>query len=36
MLEDGRYFNDLTDEERTGLDEAGEREFTDFIVSHLF
>lgn len=36
MLENGRYFNDLTDEERTGLDEAGEREFTDFIVSHLF
>ena len=36
MLEDGRYFNDLTDEERTGLDEAGKREFTDFIVSHLF
>lgn len=36
MLEDGRYFNDLTDEERTGLDEVGEREFTDYIVSHLF
>lgn len=36
MLEDGRYFNDLSDEERTALDEAGEAEFTNWIVSNLF
>lgn len=36
LLEDGRYFNDLSDEERTALDNAGEKAFTDFIVSHLF
>lgn len=35
MLEDGRYFNDLSDEERTALDKAGEEEFTEFIVSKL-
>lgn len=35
LLEDGRYFNELSDEERTALDKAGEEEFTDFIVSHL-
>lgn len=35
LLEDGRYFNDLSDEERTALDKAGEEEFTDFIVRHL-
>lgn len=32
---DGRYFNDLTDEERTAHDQAGERQFTDFIISNL-
>lgn len=34
-LEDGRYFNELSDEERTALDKAGEDAFTEFIVSHL-
>lgn len=36
ILEDGRYFNDLSDEERTALDEAGETEFTNWIISNLF
>lgn len=35
LVEDGRFFNDLTDEERVELDKKGEQEFTDFIVSHL-
>lgn len=35
LLEDGRYFNELSDEERTALDKAGEEAFTEFIVSHL-
>lgn len=35
LLEDGRYFNDLTDEERTALDADGEKQFTDFIVNSL-
>lgn len=35
QLEDGRYFNELSDEERTALDQAGEAEFTDFIIRHL-
>lgn len=35
LLEDGRYFNELSDEERTALDRAGENAFTEFIVSHL-
>lgn len=32
---DGRYFNDLTDEERTAYDQQGERQFTEFIVRNL-
>lgn len=35
LLEDGRYFNELSDKERTALDKAGEDAFTEFIVSHL-
>lgn len=35
QLEDGRYFNELSDEERTAFDRAGEEAFTEFIVSHL-
>lgn len=35
QLEDGRYFNELSDEERTALDRAGEEAFTEFIVTHL-
>ena len=35
LTEDGRYFNSLTDEERTARDAAGEREFTEFIVKNL-
>lgn len=33
---DGRYYNELSDEERTALEAKGEKEFTDFILSHLF
>lgn len=35
ILSDGRFFNDLSDEERTALDKAGEEAFTNFIVRHL-
>lgn len=35
ITENGRFFNDLTDEERTHRDKAGEEKFTDFILSHL-
>ncbi len=35
LLVDGRYFNDLTDEERVSQDRKGEQEFTDFIINHL-
>ena len=35
LLEDGRYINDLSDEERTALGKAGEDAFTEFIVNHL-
>lgn len=35
QLEDGRFFNDLSDEERTQREKAEEQKFTDFIVSHL-
>lgn len=35
QLEDGRYFNDLSDEERTALDAVNEKKFTDFIINHL-
>lgn len=35
MTEDGSYFNDLTDEQRTARDAAGERQFTHFIVENL-
>lgn len=35
LLDDGRYFNDLTDEERIALDKKGEEDFTNFIVSNL-
>lgn len=32
---DGRYFNDLTDEERTAYDQQGELAFTEFVVNNL-
>lgn len=32
---DGRYFNDLSDEERTAYDRQGEQQFTEFVVSNL-
>lgn len=32
---DGRYFNDLSDEERTAYDQQGEQQFTSFVVSNL-
>ncbi len=32
---DGRYFNDLSDEERTDYDGQGEQQFTEFVVSNL-
>ena len=35
QLEDGRFSNDLSDEERTQQEQAEEQKFTDFIVSHL-
>ncbi len=35
QIDDGRYFNELSDEERTDLDKAGEQGFTDFIVKNL-
>ena len=35
QVEDGRYFNDLTDAERAALTADEEARFTDFIVSHL-
>ena len=35
ILEDGRYFNELSDEERTNLDKAGEADFTEFIINNL-
>ena len=35
LVEDGRYFNDLSDEERVALDKKGEQEFTDFIVCNV-
>lgn len=35
QLEDGRFSNELSDEERTQREKAEEQKFTDFIVSHL-
>lgn len=35
QVEDGRYFNDLTDAERAALTADEEARFTQFIVSHL-
>lgn len=35
QLEDGRYFNDLTDAERAALTAKEEARFTEFVVSHL-
>ena len=32
---DGRYFNDLSDEERIVYDQQGEKQFTEFVVSNL-
>lgn len=32
---DGRYFNDLSDEERTAHDRQSEQQFTNFVVSAL-
>lgn len=32
---DGRYFNDLSDDERTAYDQQGEQQFTDFVVRNL-
>ena len=32
---DGRYFNDLSDTERTAYDKQGEQQFTDFVVHNL-
>ena len=32
---DGKYFNELTDMERTAYDQQGENQFTDFILKHL-
>lgn len=32
---DGRYFNDLTDEERIAYDQQGELAFTEFVVNNL-
>lgn len=32
---DGRFYNDYSDEERTALDQAGEQDFTNFLVSNL-
>ena len=32
---DGRYFNDLSDEERIVYDQQGEQQFTDFVVHNL-
>jgi len=32
---DGRYFNDLSDEERTAYDRSGEEQFKEFVVSNL-
>lgn len=34
-IADGRYFNDLSDEERTAYDRQGEQQFTNFVVSNL-
>lgn len=35
LLEDGRFFNDLSDEERVAWDGVGEQNFTNFILDHL-
>ncbi len=35
QVEDGRYFNDLSDAERTAMEADEEARFTEFIVSHL-
>lgn len=32
---DGRYFNDLSDDEGIIDDQQGEQQFTDFVVSNL-
>ena len=32
---DGRYFNDLSDEERIIYDQQGEKQFTEFVVMNL-
>lgn len=36
LVEDGRYYNDLSDEERTGLYGDEEEKFTDFVVKNLY
>ncbi len=35
QVSDGRFFNDLSDEERSALDAICEEKFTEFIVRHL-
>lgn len=35
LIEDGRYFNDISDDERVELDKKGEKEFTNFIINNL-
>lgn len=35
LTEDGRYYNELSDEERTLRDQTGELDFTNFIISNL-
>ena len=35
QTQDGRYYNELSDEERIALEAEGERKFTDFILNHL-
>lgn len=32
---DGRYYNELSDEERIALEAEGEKKFTEFILSHM-
>lgn len=32
---DGRFYNEYSDAERTALDQEGERDFTNFLISHL-
>lgn len=35
LTEDGRYFNDLSDDERVELGKKGEKDLMDFIISKL-